>query len=341
MISSIKKLALPIALLVMVGFILFVINQISGVYLLVRSNSVLAANILLVVLIAVAVALVAWPFLLYLKLPQPLLPPTSEEELPAYRKRLIQRLRSNKILKEKNLIPSDEAGLEDALAALNEESNRVIRQTATAVFLTTSVSQNGKLDALTILATQSRMVWQIAHVYFQRPTLRELAFLYTNVGASSLLASEIEDLDISQQVEPVIRSMFKNSAGKSIPVIGPTAHIILDSLLEGSTNAFLTLRVGVITKRYCGCNEQMNKKAIRKNAFQEASGMLREIVLTSSGKIISGLIKATKKAGVDTLKSGWEGVKNAGGKVAKGISTAGRQANPFRSKQKDDQATGL
>lgn len=331
--NSIKKIIIPLAILVISGFVLFFINQIAGVYLLVRSNSIIMANILLVGLIALALFLLGWPFVLYLKLPRPMALPQHDTELPAYRKRLIKRLKANKILKQQDLVPADESALDTSLDHLNEEANKVIKQTANAVFLTTAVSQNGKLDALTILATQSRMIWKIAHIYYQRPTLRELIYLYANVSASSLLAAEIEDLDVSQQVEPVVRSFFKNSAGKSIPVIGSTANIILDSLLEGSTNAFFTLRVGVTARRYCGCNEVTQKKSIKKNAFRESSMLLKEIVAKSSSKIIIGLFNATKNAGVETLKSGWEGLKNAGGKMATGIGDVGKRINPFREKK--------
>lgn len=335
MIKTLKKILLPISIVVILGFLLFMINQVSGVYLMVRSNSVLAANVMLVVLTIGLLLLTAWPFLVLVKLPQPLKPPSNDQELLFYRKKLTARLKRNKLLKTQCLAPTNEQELEQALGYLRQQSDQVIRQTATAVFLTTSVSQNGKLDALTILATQSRMVWKIAHIYYQRPSLRDMAYLYANVAGSSFLASEIEDLDISQQVEPVINSFLKNSAGKSIPVLGPTANIILDSLLEGSTNAFLTLRVGNIAQKYCGCNEVTNQKSIRRNAFTESASQLKSIVMKSSGQIMGGLLKATRKAGVDTLKSGWEGIKNTSSKVAGGLSEAGQKINPFGKKQKE------
>jgi hypothetical protein len=333
MISTLKKILLPLSVLVILGFVLFMINQISGVYLMLKEINQLTANVVLVVLSAVAIGLVGWPVLLFLKLPRAISLPKSEDELPRYRQHLLKRLRRNEMLRAQGIQPQKVEDLAESIAVLNQSANKVIQRTATAVFLTTSVSQNGKLDALTILATQSRMVWKIAHIYYQRPSMRELIYLYANVAGSSFLASEIEDLDVSQQVEPVISSFLKNSAGKSIPVIGPTANIILDSLLEGSTNAFLTLRVGNIAQKYCACNEVVDKKSIRKIAFMESASQLKGIVMKSSGQIMSGLLKATRKAGVDTLKSGWEGIKNTGVKVAEGISEAGQKINPFRKKE--------
>lgn len=57
--------------------------------------------------------------------------------------------------------------------------------------------------------------------------------------------------------------------------------------------------------------------------------------MKSSGQIIGGLLKATKKAGLDTLKSGWEGIKTTGSKVADNIAEAGQKINPFRKKEKE------
>ncbi len=333
MIKTIKKLLIPISILVIVGFFLFLINQVSGIYLMLQSFNQLVANIVLGVLSLGMFALVLWPILMFSKLPKPLHIPENETELEAYRKKLFARLRKNKLLISESATPNSIDDLDRSLDVLHGKADLVIRQTATAVFLTTSVSQNGKLDALTILATQSRMVWKIAHIYYQRPTMRELVYLYANVAASSFLAAEIEDLDISQQVEPVISSFIRNAGGKSVPVLGPTANIILDSMLEGSTNAFLTLRVGNITKKYCGVNEVITKKQIKRGAFMESAKQLKGIVMKSSGEIISGLVKATKKAGVDTLKSGWEGIKNTGGKVVDGVSEVGQKINPFKKKE--------
>lgn len=330
MIKSIKHILIPIAILVIFGFVLFIVNQIAGIYLMVRANNELAANVLLIGLSAIAIVLTCWPFWLYVKLPKPLTIPTNEEQLFAYRKKLLRRLKSNKILKTTGNVPKEEGQLGESLGVLDKEASRIIHETATAVFLTTSVSQNGKLDALTVLATQSRMVWRIAHVYYQRPTLRELVYLYANVAGSSFLASEIEELDVSQQIEPVVSSFLKNSAGKSIPIIGPSANIILDSLLEGSTNAFLALRVGIIAKKYCGINQVSSKRSIKQQAFIAATKELKLIIVDSSGKIIGGLLRATRKAGLNTLKSGWAGVKTAGTRMADNLSEAGRKVNPFK-----------
>ena len=105
---------------------------------------------------------------------------------------------------------------------------------------------------------------------------------------------------------------------------------ILDSLLEGSTNAFLTLRVDNMTRRYCGHLGVIDKRKIKTESVKEATGQLSKIVMSGSGKIISGIASAAKNAGIDTLKSGWIGVKNAGIKVKDNIIDTTSRVNPFK-----------
>lgn len=309
MISRIKKIVQWGTVLFVLVFVLFAVNQLIDLYAnLVTVDQRLAIGVT-AVLGVVFVILFLLPFILYWKLPASLQPDFSNEV--EYKVKLQKRLSKNKRVKAARLNTFDEADFIKALALLDYEAQQVIQRTATSVFLTTAVSQNGKLDALTVLVTQSRMVWKVAHIYWQRPGLRDMVNLYANVGAAGLIASEIEDVDISRQVEPIISALLK-SPGRSLPVIGHATHIITDSLLEGSTNAFLTLRVGVITKKYCGHPQDIaDIGALKKSAFIEASGMLKKLVIQSSGKVISSVMQAVKDAGKNTLKSGTDAIGKA------------------------------
>ncbi|NER83666.1 MAG: DUF697 domain-containing protein, partial [Leptolyngbya sp. SIO1D8] len=270
-----------------------------------------------ILLLIFAVVLVT-PIVIYFKLPKPINLPEDEAEKEKYYQQLAKRLNRNKHLNGLNLDLNKKEELDKALDVLQKKANETIQKTATSVFLTTAVSQNGKLDALTVLVTQTKMVWEISHIYWQRPAIRDILNLYANVGGTAFLASEVEDLDISRQIEPVLNAMFK-SPGKSLPVVGHAAHIIMDSILEGSVNAFLTLRVGIITKRYCGTLEVFDRKKARSSAFIEASGLLKTLVVKSSGKVINSLIKATKRTGVNTVKSGVSALEKAAQNIKEGL----------------------
>ena len=114
------------------------------------------------------------PVVIVLRMPKPLVPPASEAspEFDGHLKRLGERLASNPRVRLASIRPIDRRGIEDALRILDDDADAIVKQMATTVFLTTAVSQSGRLDALLVLAAQSRMVWRIAHLYYQRPSLQ-------------------------------------------------------------------------------------------------------------------------------------------------------------------------
>lgn len=317
--SQLKILFLFLAALVLVSFVIFLINQVMSVYAFVSAINPVAGTVVLVLMIVILTVLFMTPVVLYLRLPQPILAPESDEDKDSYHRKVTQRLSRNKLIRQAQITIENEQDLTTALALLDDKANSIIKRTAGSVFLTTAISQNGKLDAFTVFVTQTKMVWDIAHVYYQRPALKDLIYLYGNVGATTLLASEIEEIDLSNQIEPIITTALRQP-GRSIPVIGPAANIIFDSMLEGTANAFLTLRVGVVARRYCGSMGPKTKKTIKKAAFAEASVLLKDIVVKSSGQVISAILQSAKKAGTDTLKTGVDSFNKAAENMKKSWS---------------------
>ena len=201
-----KKIALSASILILLLFSLFVINQTSQVVQLAEKVSPSFGNFVFWTLLLVYAVLILIPVFLFFRLPRSLMPPKSEDspEFDAYFTLLKKRLASNPQLKGLEL--SDRQQVDEALAILAEKSDKIIQQTASTVFISTAISQSGRLDAFLVLSAQSRMVWRIARLYYQRPTLRDIIQLYANVAGTAFLASEFEDVDISEQVEPVLSS---------------------------------------------------------------------------------------------------------------------------------------
>jgi hypothetical protein len=318
--KQLKFLILSLSLLIVVAFVLFVINQVMQVYTYTNALNPVLGKTVLITLTLLFAALFIVPVVLYFRLPTPLTPPENDEEKPAYITKLGNRLAKNSLLKGGNLDFTKEEDIQKGLDLLSIKADAIIHNTAKSVFLTTSISQNGKLDALTVFITQSKMVWDLAHIYYQRPAPKDLLGLYANVGATTFLAAQIEDLDFSEQLEPVFGTVMQNTALKSVPFVGSITHVIMDSLLEGTINAFLTLRVGIITKRYCSSTTTFNARTARRAAFREASLMLKSLVLQSSGQVISAIMKATRKAGASTVKSGVDAASRATQNVRTGLS---------------------
>jgi hypothetical protein len=250
--KSIKGIFTAIGLFIICIFIIFVINQTVQVINLLTNIHPLLGQISFFVLLIIYTILLLVPVIIYFRLPRALKPPENDHsaELTIYLEKLGKRLKKNQYLKDYQL--KSRRDIEEALKILGAKANDAVKRNATVVFVTTAISQSGRLDTFTVLITQFRMIWQIAHLYYQRPTLREMINLYSNVFATALIAGELNEIDISQQVEPVVTSVLGASLTSAIPGVNLVAGIVTNSLLSGATNAFLTLRIGVITKRYCG-----------------------------------------------------------------------------------------
>lgn len=305
--KNLKKIGLLVSLAFILGFVLFAVNQIIAFHANLTTINVTLAWLVTGFISVTIFLLLLIPFVLIARLPKSVAFPDNYEDEPQYHTILKSRLARNKLVRKAGFNVNTEEGMKQALELLNKEAQDVIKQTAKSVFFTTAISQNGKLDALTVFITQSRMIWKVAHIYWQRPSLRDMIKLYGNVGATALIASELDEIDITRQIEPIINAVLR-SPGRSLPVIGHAAHIVTDSLLEGSTNAFLTLRVGIVTQRYCGSWDIADRKTIRKNSFITASALLKNLVLESSGKVVTSVMTAIKDAGKNTIKSSVKGV---------------------------------
>jgi len=291
--KTLKKIALFTSILILFLFILFVINQTAQVVQLADKAGPSFGNFVFWALLIIYAILILIPVFLFYRLPKSLRPPKSEDapEFDAYLAVLKKRLASNPHLK--GLEFSNRQQIDEALSILTKKSNEIIQQTASTVFISTAISQSGRLDAFLVLSAQSRMVLRIARLYYQRPTLRDLIQLYSNVAGTAFLASEFEDIDISEQVEPVLSSTL-GALAVSIPGVQLAASILVNSVLTGSANAFLTLRVGIIARRYCGSLVISEKRTLRRAASAEAAKLLGSIVRQGTGKLSKALLKASK-----------------------------------------------
>src|SRR5206468_1053773 len=147
----------------------------------------------------------------------------------------------------------------------------------------------------------TRQLSRNPHLYWQRPGLREMGYLYANVGATVFAAQTIEDLDLSEIVEPLVAPVLATVAGGATLVLIPIATLVSDSLLQGTVNALLTFRVGCIAKRYCSGLPLPERQAVRRAATSEAVRMLGGVVVglgkTVSGAFLSGGKRVIKEKG--------------------------------------------
>lgn len=266
----------------------------------------------------------AVPFILIFRLPRPLIPPREETgpEFEQHLDRLRQRLTRNPLLRDRAL--GSRAEVEAALALLDTHGTEVVKRAGSRAFLTTALSQNGALDVLLVLGLQARLVWDVSHVYYQRPTFRDLTYLYSNVLTTAFLAGEIDDAEMSEAMQPALSAVMGSAAGV-VPGLQVASTVFVNSVLSGTANAFLTLRIGVIAREYCRALTRPQKGALRRLAVTQAGGMLGAIAVAGAAKVSSTIGRAAGRAVTGAISGAGRRIASTGGAI-KDRFTLGRPA---------------
>ena len=300
MMPNLSRLILLLAALLCFLFVLFVVNQTYQVVQLASALHPVAGQVLLVVLIGVYVVLLAIPVKMWLSLPRALRPPADETgpDFDIYVRQLGARLAGNPLLRGTDFALQERLGIEAALQELNKSADAIVHRTATRVFLTTAVSQNGRLDGLMVLVSLSIMVYQIAKTYNQRPSLGELLRLYANVAATAWITTEvIEEAEMAEILAPIMATIAPNVPASAVPGLSLVSNIVTESILEGAANAFLALRVGIIASRECSSLTTVRRGAMRRWASAEAAKRLPVILKASAATVAAAVWSASKVAG--------------------------------------------
>ncbi|HEV2401005.1 MAG TPA: DUF697 domain-containing protein [Candidatus Sulfotelmatobacter sp.] len=283
--NTLKKIGVMLAAFLLIVFAVFLFNQTMQIVQSARAVNVTFGDGVMWALIFLYAGLLVTPFVLWFRLPKRILPPaeTEGEAYDAYMAQFKRRLSRHPRLRGMAL--ESLGDLESALQVLDKHADDVVTQTASAVFLSTAVLQSGRLDVLVVFAAQTRLIWKIAHVYYQRPSLRDFVQLYANVASTALIAAGIEDVD----VDVLVGTVF----GSTVAAV-PGMHLLASSVLSGSANAFLTLRVGMITKEYCRARTRVEKKGLRRAATVQAAKLLGSIVREGTVKLTQATLNASK-----------------------------------------------
>ena len=326
MLKSIKHIILLAAIVLAFLFFVFVINQTAHLVHLADNLSPVFGQVVLYALLIFYGAVIIVPLIWIVKMPRAIFPPEhiDSEEYKAFIRKLGRRLSQNPSLAGTKVDPQDLKSVEVSLKILDTKADEHIKSTASSVFIMTAISQYGALDAFIVLLAQFRMIWQVTTLYNQRPNLKELATLYSNVFATAFLASRIENLDLLEdQLEPVVASIMGSSLSSFTPAFTTAATVMTNAVIEGSANAFLTLRVGVITKLYCASITMQEKKQLRRVAAVQAAALLGKVLSESTYTVSKTIFKAAARAGTRPFRYGqdlvtratrstWDASKNAG-----------------------------
>lgn len=193
-------------------------------------------------------------------------------------------------LKEAKTIETLKTLVDDLMnKVVKKEVMNIIKTHAKTVMISTAISQNGRLDFLTVVVVNIKMISKIVEAIGFRPSYPELAKLIIQVMTTALVAEGLENIDLND----VLPQQTLNSIGE-IPFIKP----ILSSTTQGISNALLTLRMGIVTREFLIPTKKATALGqVRKIAFLEAAALTPLVVadaLTIFPKTVFNLFKPNK-----------------------------------------------
>jgi hypothetical protein len=291
--KTLKRIAFLLSLFIIIVFAVFLYNQTAQIVYSARALNRTFGDGVMWGLLFLYFTLLVTPIVLWFKIPKRMALP-SVAEGPEYDRFLAdfrKRLGRNTRLRGCTLNSNEE--VDAAIRILDKHADDVVVSTASAVFLSTAVLQSGKLDALVVFAMQTRLIWRVAHVYYQRPSIRDFVYLYAHVASTAFIAAGIEDID----VDVLVSTIF----GSTVAAI-PGMHLLAEAVLSGSANAFLTLRVGMITKGYCRCTTRVEKSGLRRAATLQAAKLLGNIVKEGTSRLSKAAATSTRTKVAETFK---------------------------------------
>jgi hypothetical protein len=297
--SGLRKTIIALVVLLTVCVASLIVTGVTSLISLADRIHPVAGNVAFWVIVLSAAGAAFYWTIAYARLPAALIPPdeTSGPKHDAYLQGLRGRLAANPRTRGMPVSTLDEIGA--AIGVLSIEADAVVRKTASTVFLSTALMQNGRLDALILLFTQIQMVGRVARVYVQRPSPREMIRLYVNVAGTAFIASGLESLDLGEMVAPLATSVVPALKG-GIPGLSGISALLVKCVSNGAANAFLTLRVGEVARGYCELISRSSPDLIRKSATAAAVQHLGRIVRENGALVVRKIWESTGRALIDS-----------------------------------------
>ena len=202
-------------------------------------------------------------------------------------------------LKEETTIDVKETIKKD-LKKRSEASKSKIQWYATTVFITTSISQNGKMDSFIISLMNIRMIYEMVMATGFRPKITELIRIYKNVLSTALFSYITSEALSGAGTLAITDAPDVSTATDDMDLFGILSKkrvkgVILTSLADGMVNTLLTCRIGYITQKYLEAGpdafSEKQRKETRKEAIIASFGQTKDIMVKS----IQGLKDKTEK----------------------------------------------
>lgn len=151
---------------------------------------------------------------------------------------------------ETALKQNDEEGIKRELTELyngsvKSSAHSIIAKGALRSGTLSALSQNSAADAALIAVVNLQMIKDIVFLYGFRPSDARLVKIFSRVMQNSLVAYGLGGFKIGNGVVRTI-----GGAAKGIPILGSAISVLVDSSVQGLTNAALTAVIGFQTIKY-------------------------------------------------------------------------------------------
>ena len=302
--SGTKYLWYAIAIGIIILFLLMLLSSVLGVGERLRNISKYLEYSFYAITVFLVYILILRPVKIILFSPSFSIETTLDEDSRKNRRvykkvadRLLSRDEISDDLKEEIRVSrNDSEALKSALnkafnKQLKKAMNKTIRKNAKTVMLSTAISQNGRLDLYSVVVVNLKMIKELVEMSGFRPNMKNLSKLTINVFSTALIAEGLENMNLSD----LLPNSTMNMLGE-IPLIKP----LISSVMQGVGNALLTLRIGIVTRKYLFSDaKEITKEEIRRGALLEAAGMLPSVVgeaiIMFPRKIFSGFKRKNPK----------------------------------------------
>ncbi len=204
---------------------------------------------------------------------------------PSRKRYLTYKKVSKTLIKNKDISLREEVVLRDAMkdpvelqqalqklynTTLKKKINQIIRRNSRTVMVSTAISQNGRLDFFATLSVNIKMIKEIVVACGFRPSYKNLSKLTLKVFSTALIAEGLDKVDFSELLPSTTQNVLKSI---------PFAKTITNSVAQGISNGLLTLRIGIVTRKYLFADtKELTKEKIRKGAFVESIKIIPAII---------------------------------------------------------------
>lgn len=175
---------------------------------------------------------------------------------------------------------------------IKKDIMKTIIDSSTKVLLTTAVSQSNKFDSLSLILLNVKMIMQICVKCGYHPSYAKLSKLIFKVYRNAIFAYAVQSFNL----ENFVVSGVDKLVGGALSAIPPLKEIA-KGLTQGATNALLTLRIGIITRKYLYEEYALQEKItdpdevqteIVTSAIKEANESIEEVVKECKSKLLIG-----------------------------------------------------